>query len=84
MTKRTHIPGRDRVTLDFQGFTLSGEVVSGDTEGDPGIPNGTHTLSPYVEELTLSVEGYDHTENVIPEFYTLAEAILLAEWRETR
>jgi len=42
-------------------FQISGDVVFGDTAGDPDVPNGSEYLDPYVNNLCVMVEDQDVT-----------------------
>ena len=75
--------GRDYASIEYEGFEVSGHVTSGAWEGDPGVPGGTRVLAPYVEDLSICIDEYEHYMDLKPEFIERAERALLDEWKET-
>ncbi|MDX9827194.1 MAG: hypothetical protein RBT73_05555 [Spirochaetia bacterium] len=71
------------VSIEYEGFKVSGHVTSGAWEGDPGVVHGIHVLAPYVEDLSLCVEGFEHYLDLTPEFIERAERALIDEWKKT-
>ena len=71
------------VSIEYEGFKVSGHVTSGAWEGDPGVVNGIHTLAPYVEDLSICIDEFEHYDDLTPMFIARAEDALLAEWKET-
>lgn len=72
--------GSERVDIEYQGLQVSGDIIAGDWEGDPSIPNGKHTLDPYVDDLCVTtLSGWEHTENLTKEFLRECEERLLNE-----
>lgn len=42
-----------KVTVEWHGLTATAEIVSGDWEGDPSVPNGVHHLPPYAQDIDV-------------------------------
>ena len=73
----------NHVSIEYEGFKVSGHVTSGAWEGDPGVVNGIHVLAPYVEDLSICIDEFEHYMDLEPEFIERAERALLDEWEET-
>ena len=71
-------PAREKVSAYFYGFDISGVIISGATEGDDSIPNGTREIPPYVEDLEIiNHDGSDMYEYVTDKFIEMCETKLL-------
>lgn len=44
---------RNNITTEWHGLIITAEIVSGDWEGDPSVPNGVHHLPPYAQDIDV-------------------------------
>ena len=42
--------------MEYKGFTVSGDIVIGDWEGDQDVPYGVNYLPDYVNDLSIKLE----------------------------
>ena len=50
------------ISVDYHGLTIKGELIEGDSMGDPSVPNGEIECPPYIDDLAVyTPDGYDIT-----------------------
>lgn len=57
-----------KIGADFEGLYVTGKLVVGDWEGDPSIPGGKREIPPYIDDLAVKVQGFDHTSHLTPRY----------------
>jgi len=70
-----------RTKAVWHGLTLVAEVVSGDWEGDPSVPNGVHHLPPYAQDIdVLDSDGSSLLDYINKKGMEEIETVLLEAW----